>query len=552
MTTTDAPLLQVRDLHVSYRRHGAEVPAVRGVGLALGRGERLAVIGESGSGKSTLTQALLGILPPSASVHAEAVTLDGVTVQDGERGLPEKEWLPLRRGRIAYVPQDPNIALNPVARIGRQLAEAIRLCEPEVERAARPRRAVQLLEEVGIEDAARVHDAYPHQLSGGQRQRVLLAVALAGDPVLLVADEPTSGLDVEVQKRVLDLLDEIVERTGVGVVLVTHDLAVAAGRSDHLVVLADGRIVEQGPTAQVVAAPRHATTRLLLDAVPRLRVHERDAAPEPAGAGGAGGAGATVRLEGLTRTYQVRDRRGRRAVHAVQGVDLEIPAGTTYGLVGQSGSGKSTIGRLLAGIDRPDAGDVLIGGRALTRGPREERRAAARAVQYVFQNPYGSLDSRHTIRRILAEPLEGAGLPHRGAEAEARLREAVEAVALPAATLDRRPGELSGGQRQRIAIARGIITRPALLVLDEPVSALDVSVQAQVIEVIGRVQQEVGMTCLFISHDLAVISEISHRVGVLRHGELVEEGTPVQLLTAPAHEYTRRLVEAAPVLAPAA
>ncbi|MGP9538333.1 dipeptide ABC transporter ATP-binding protein [Brachybacterium sp. AOP43-C2-M15] len=554
---TAAPLLTVDGLHVDYRRPAwrggeADVPAVQGVSFTVGRGERLAIIGESGSGKSTITQALLGVLPQAARVRARRIDIDGVRVQEGVTGLDERAWTPLRRGRIAYVPQDPNIALNPVARIGRQLAEALRLAEPHLERLDRERRALELLERVGLEDARRIHDAHPHQLSGGQRQRVLIAIALVGDPRLIIADEPTSGLDVEVQKRVLDLLDEIVVRTGVSVVLVTHDLAVAAGRSDRILVLSEGRILEQGPTGPLLAAPRAEYTRRLLAAVPRPR---RDPLPEPAPGATDGVGGPHVRAEGLEKTYRVRDRRrGRLVVPATRGVSFEIGRGLTYGLVGQSGSGKSTLARLLAGIDRPDGGDVLIGDRSLTRGPRAERRAVGRTVQYVFQNPYGSLDPRHSIRRILAEPLEGAGLPVRGAPAEARIREALDAVGLPAATASRRPPELSGGQRQRIAIARGLITRPELLVLDEPVSALDVSVQAQVLALLAELQREYRTSYLFISHDLAVISQIAHRVGVLHRGELVEEGTPAQLLTRPAAEYTRRLVAAVPALdlAPAA
>jgi peptide/nickel transport system ATP-binding protein len=342
-----------------------------------------------------------------------------------------------------------------------------------------------------------------------------------------------------VQKRVLDLLDEIVEATQVAIVLVTHDLAVAAHRSDRVLVLGGGRILEQGPTARVVLDPRAAYTRRLLEAVPRpgrLRQREEsdDAAPH-------------VQVHGLTRTYRLRDRRrGRIDVHAARDVDFTIGRGRTYGLVGRSGSGKSTIARMLAGIDRPGSGEVLIGEHSLTDGTRGGRRAAARAVQYVFQNPYGSLDPRQDVRRILAEPLEGIGIPARSEESLRRVREALDAVALPADHLGRRPTELSGGQRQRVAIARGIISRPELLVLDEPVSALDVSVQAQVIELLVELQRELGTTYLFISHDLAVISQIADTVGVLHHGALLEEGPPAALLENPREECTRRLVESVP------
>ena len=538
------PVLEVDALRVDYLpapgRLGAEpVHAVQDVGFTLHPAERLAIIGESGSGKSTLVQTLLGVLPPNARVHARRVVVDGVVTQEGAEGIDENAWNRLRRGRIAYIPQDPNIALNPVMRIGRQIAEGIRYAEPQVERVDREKRAIELLEQVGIEDAQRVHDAHPHQLSGGQRQRVLIAIALIGSPRVIVADEPTSGLDVEVQKRVLDLLDEIVDTTQVAIVLVTHDLAVAAHRSDRVLVLGGGRILEQGSTSRVVLDPRAAYTRRLLDAVPRPgRLRRREARDE---------APPHVRVEGLTRTYRLRDRgRGRLEVHAARDVGFTIGRGRTYGLVGRSGSGKSTIARVLAGIDRSGSGQVLIGERSLVGGTRAERRAAARAVQYVFQNPYGSLDPRQDVRRILAEPLEGLGIPARSEESQRRVREALDAVALPAGHLERRPTELSGGQRQRVAIARGIVARPELLVLDEPVSALDVSVQAQVIELLVQLQRELGTTYLFISHDLAVISQIADTVGVLHHGVLVEEGAPGALLENPREESTRRLVDAVP------
>ncbi|WP_122939341.1 ABC transporter ATP-binding protein [Brachybacterium sp. EE-P12] len=538
------PVLEVDALRVDYLpapgRLGAEpVHAVQDVGFTLHPAERLAIIGESGSGKSTLVQTLLGVLPPNARVHARRVVVDGVVTQEGAEGIDENAWNRLRRGRIAYIPQDPNIALNPVMRIGRQIAEGIRYAEPQVERVDREKRAIELLEQVGIEDAQRVHDAHPHQLSGGQRQRVLIAIALIGSPRVIVADEPTSGLDVEVQKRVLDLLDEIVDTSQVAIVLVTHDLAVAAHRSDRVLVLGGGRILEQGSTSRVVLDPRAAYTRRLLDAVPRPgRLRRREARDE---------APPHVRVEGLTRTYRLRDRgRGRLEVHAARDVGFTIGRGRTYGLVGRSGSGKSTIARVLAGIDRSGSGQVLIGERSLVGGTRAERRAAARAVQYVFQNPYGSLDPRQDVRRILAEPLEGLGIPARSEESQRRVREALDAVALPAGHLERRPTELSGGQRQRVAIARGIVARPELLVLDEPVSALDVSVQAQVIELLVQLQRELGTTYLFISHDLAVISQIADTVGVLHHGVLVEEGAPGALLENPREESTRRLVDAVP------
>ncbi|MFD0996084.1 peptide/nickel transport system ATP-binding protein [Pseudoclavibacter chungangensis] len=544
------PILSVQGLSVTYLKGGTQIHAVDDVSFELGRGERLAIIGESGSGKSTITQALLGVLPNNAVLRADGGELDGVGIFGD---LTERQWNELRRGRIAYVPQDPNVALDPVVRIGAQIEEAIRWNEPHVETLARAARAAELLDAVGIDDVDRVARAYPHQVSGGQRQRVLIAIALVGDPEVIVADEPTSGLDVAVQKRVLDLLDEIVERSRVAIVLITHDLAVAAGRSDRILVLEGGRIVEQGPSDEIVTAPEAAYTRRLLDSVPVLRTEKLAPTPGlPAATVARDDGSPLVVVDDLHKTYVTRDgRRGKTVTHATRGVSLTIDRGTTYGLVGESGSGKSTIARIVAGIDRPDAGAVTISGGSLTAGRRSERRTVARRVQYVFQNPYGSLDPRQTIREIIAEPIEGRGEPVRGATADARIREVVDAVGLPADTVGRRPTELSGGQRQRVAIARGIVTRPELLVLDEPVSALDVSVQAQILQLLIDLQHEFGTSYLFISHDLAVVSELSDRIGVLHAGELVDEGSAADVLGNPTSEYTRTLLDSIPDPLPA-
>ncbi len=544
---TTERLLTVEGLSVHYIKGGEKIPAVNEVSFTLDRGERLAIIGESGSGKSTITQALLGVLPTNAHLEAAAGDLGGTRIFSG---LSEKEWSTLRRGRIAYVPQDPNISLNPVVKVGKQLIEAIGLNEPQVEKAGREPRAKALLGIVGIEDVERVFHAFPHQVSGGQRQRILIAIALVGDPELIVADEPTSGLDVAVQQVILDLFDEIALTTRAAIILITHDLAVAANRADRVVVLERGRIVEQGTASQVTSSPSTAYSKALIAAVPSLsRAKLEPSAPTAqSGASTRLPLRGDVRVEGVEKTYITRDsRRGRTLTHAARGVTFEIAPGTTYGLVGQSGSGKSTIARIVAGIDKPDKGDVLLDGRHLAKGSRTERRTVSGAIQYVFQNPYSSLDPKQTIRQIIAEPLEGRQ-SIRGKEAESRIAEVLDAVGLPAATIGRRPTELSGGQRQRVAIARGIVTRPELLVLDEPVSALDVSVQAQVLQLLIDLQHEFGTSYLFISHDLAVISEVSDRVGVLHQGILLEEGTAAEIFDTPKHDYTRNLLAAIPTL----
>ncbi|GAA1966207.1 dipeptide ABC transporter ATP-binding protein [Agromyces allii] len=542
---TTPPLLQVADLSVRYSTDGDDVLALDRVSLSLERGERLAVIGESGSGKSTLTHVLLGILSRNAHVTAARGELDGV---DLFGGLTETQWTELRRSRVAYIPQDPNIALNPVLQIGRQLDEALRLSPRKVEKLRRRDEAIALLERVGIADAERVYASYPHQVSGGQRQRVLIAIALVGRPRLIVADEPTSGLDVTVQKTVLDALDELVAETGVSLILVTHDLAVARQRTDRVLVLERGRVVESGATAAVTDDPRHAYTRRLLDAVPSL--HEGKLAPTPGlSQVDPGHREGGLVAQGLVKTYVTRDpRRGKILTPAVGGVDLAIEPGTTYGLVGESGSGKSTIARIVAGIDRADEGSVHFRGQDVARARGADLRTLRTRIQYVFQNPYTSLNPRFRIFDVVAEPLRGFKVAS-GAELDRRVRDALDVVGLEPSIATRTPTELSGGQRQRVAIARSIVLRPELIVLDEPVSALDVSVQAQIMQLLIDLQHEFGAAYLFISHDLAVIRELSDRVGVLRRGELLEEGPVGEVFAQPKHEYTRRLIDSIPQFA---
>ena len=545
-TPHDGPLLRVADLTVRYKTDRGDVVALEEVSFDLGQGERLAVIGESGSGKSTLTHVLLGILAANAHAEAAAGELAGV---DLFAGLTEKQWNALRRTRVAYVPQDPNIALNPVRTIGQQLTEAIRLARgTKVEKLRLREDAVGLLERVGIDEPDRVFSSYPHQVSGGQRQRVLIAIALVGEPLLIIADEPTSGLDVTVQKTVLDALDDLVSSTGVSLVIVTHDLAVARQRSDRVLVLEGGRIVEQGGTREVTDAPRHAYTRRLLEAIPSLHHGKLPPTPGLAQLQGVHDDGGLVATD-LAKTYVTRDaRRGKIVNEAVRGVSFTIDPGTTYGLVGESGSGKSTIARIVAGIDAADRGSVLFRGEDIAGAKGAARRALYTRIQYVFQNPYTSLDPRLTVFDVVAEPLRGFKVAS-GEELSRRVHEATDAVGLQEAFLTRRPTELSGGQRQRVAIARAIVLRPELIVLDEPVSALDVSVQAQITQLLVDLQHEFGVAYLFISHDLAVIRELSDRVGVLRRGELVEEGAVEDVFSRAEHDYTRRLLEAIPQFA---
>ncbi|MDX6740671.1 ABC transporter ATP-binding protein [Actinocorallia sp. A-T 12471] len=524
------PLLRIDDLTVRYRRAAAD--AVHGVGLTVGRGETVALVGESGSGKSTTAHAVLGLLPPDARVTGGRISFDGHDIT-GERRLGA-----LRGRRIGFVPQDPATSLNPVHRIGAQVAEALTahgLLGKRPSRAAARDAAVELLARAGVPDPGRRAAQYPHELSGGLRQRVLIAIAIAAGPDLLIADEPTSALDVIVQRRILDHLADLGARTGTGLLLVTHDLGVAVERADRIVVMAGGRVVEEGPARRIVAAPRHPRTRELVAAAPgldgpRARVARRESAEEHA------------RLDGLTKDFRLH--RGG-TLRAVDGVDLTLARGETVALVGESGSGKSTVARMLLRLTEPTAGRVFFEGRDVTALRGGELRTLRRDIQVVYQNPYASLNPRMTVARIIADPLVSFGIGDR-ATRRARVGELAELVALPAELLRRRPAELSGGQRQRVAIARALAPGPGLLVCDEPVSALDATVQAQILDLLADLKARLGLTCLFISHDLAVVRRVADRIGVMRHGRLVELGDADAVLSRPAHPYTAELLAAVP------
>jgi peptide/nickel transport system ATP-binding protein len=516
----DGFVLDVRGLSVAYGRS----VAVRGVDLVVGRGEVVAVVGESGSGKSTLAQALLGLLPPSGRITAGRVLLGGRDTV----GLSERELRRLRGPVAALVPQDPAASLDPVVRVGDQVAEALAVHGLAGRRQAR-RRAVRLLAEAGLSEAERLARAYPHELSGGQRQRVLIAAALACRPRLLIADEPTSALDTTVQRRVLDRLGRLVSEHRTAVLFITHDLAIAADRADRIAVMSAGRVVECGPVGQILGRPQHPRTQQLLDAARRAVT-----APPPRPAK----AGVLLAVDGLVREHRLR-RTG--PLRAVDKVSFTVERGGAFGLVGESGSGKSTTARLVTGLDRPTAGSVRFAGQEVGGRPR-------RQVQLVQQSPYASLDPRWTVRRIVDEPLRAHGPADRAAR-RTRVGELLDLVALDRGLLERRPGELSGGQRQRVAIARALAPDPELLVCDEPVSALDLSVQAQILDLLARLRAELGLALLLVSHDLGVVREMCEQVGVMRDGRLVEQGPADRVLTAPRHPYTRELLSAAPVLA---
>jgi peptide/nickel transport system ATP-binding protein len=531
-----ASLLRLDGLHVHYRAGSRTVRAVRGVDLEIGRGETVAVVGESGSGKSTTAHALLGLLPPSARVTAGTATLCG----DELLAASPRQRRQLLGRRVGFVPQDPMVALNPVVRIGDQVAEVLRV-HGLADRAEAAERSVEALARAGLDRPAARARQYPHELSGGMRQRALIAIAMVAEPSLLVADEPTSALDVTVQRTILDRIAELSAGSGTGVLLITHDLGVAAQRADRIVVMKEGVVVEVASAAQLVEAPQHPYTRELLAAAPGLTSRVL-AAPRPAGAAGTG---PLLELHQVRKDFSLPRGETSRMLRAVAGVDLEVGAAETLGLVGESGSGKSTTARLAARLVEPTGGSVVFDGEEISGVRGERLRRLRQRFQLIYQNPYASLDPRRTVGESVAEPLRAFAVGSR-AERRARVDELLDRVALPAGVRDRRPTELSGGQRQRVAIARALALRPALVICDEPVSALDVSVQARILELLVGLQRDLGLSYLFISHDLAVVRQIAHRVAVMRAGEVVETGTTEAVFTDPRTDYTRELLAAIP------
>uniref|UniRef100_UPI003BAD0289 dipeptide ABC transporter ATP-binding protein n=1 Tax=Streptomyces sp. NBC_01592 TaxID=2975889 RepID=UPI003BAD0289 len=554
---TGTPLLAVRGLRIGYRTSDGTHIAVDGLDLTAAAGQVTAVVGESGSGKSSTAHALIGLLPAGGSVLGGSVRLQGEELT----GLGERAWREVRGRRVGLIPQDPGLSLDPVKPVGGQVAEVLRVHGLATRRDATAR-AVDLLVEAGLPDPAQRARQYPHELSGGMRQRVLIAIATAARPRLLVADEPTSALDVTVQRQILDYLQGVVTTTGTAMLLVTHDLAVVADRAQHVVVMSQARVVEAGPAEQVLTDPQHPYTRRLLADAPtitaraprRIRADTTDTTQPPdaprdstAPEATAATAGPLLRVTGLTRAFPVRGAAlsRRRSRTAVDGVGFELDRGETLGLVGESGSGKSTTARLILGLERADSGAVLLDGADVTTVRGAARRALHRRIQLVYQNPYASLNPRFTVEELLTEPLRNH---HIGAKEQwgATVRRLLADVALPAGTGRRKAAELSGGQRQRVAIARALVLGPELLVCDEPVSALDVTVQARILELLIDLQERHGLSYLFISHDLAVVAQVSDRIAVMRDGRIVESGPADELLRSPSHPYTKELLAAVP------
>jgi len=526
-----ATVLSVRGLRVSYRSAGRLHEAVRGVDFDIAAGEVVAIVGESGSGKSTTAHAVLSLLAGNAEVDAERIQLGSTDLA----ALGDREWREVRGRRIGLIPQDPSVSLNPLQRVGRQVGEVLRVHALAGRRDA-AEKAVVLLGQAGIADAATRARQFPHQFSGGMKQRALIAAALAARPQLVIADEPTSALDVTVQRQILDHIDALAAENGTAVLLITHDLGIASDRADRILVMHRGRIVEQGAPEQILGSPRHEYTRRLIAAAPGLTTNVREA---PAVAEDAP---PLVEARSLSKEFALP---GRKRLAAVDDVSFSIARGETFALVGESGSGKSTTARLVLRLERPSGGSVHFDGDDITALRGEQLRRARRRFQVVYQSPYSSLDPRFSIGDVIDEPLRAYAVGSAASRA-ARVRELLDQVALPASYAQRRPSELSGGQRQRVAIARALALRPELVVLDEAVSALDVSVQAQILELLAEVQRENDVGYLFISHDLAVVRQISDRVGVMQKGRLVEVGPTARILENPQTEYTRELVAAIP------
>jgi peptide/nickel transport system ATP-binding protein len=528
---TTTPLLSVEGLSVAYGR----TPVVHEVSFAIPRGGSLALIGESGSGKSTIARSVLRLLPRGAGKARGRVAFEGEELL----GLSEARFRPFRGRRIGFVPQDPSHALNPVRTVGAQALEAAALTDAVDRRAA----VLDVFARVGLPDPARVYDSYPHQLSGGMLQRVLIGLAVLPRPDLLVADEPTSALDVTIQKRILDLLDELRAELGIGLLLITHDLAIAAERTDEIVVLKEGRVQEAGATRAVFAAPASAYTRQLQADAPALNPdrYRRDADERGVDAWVTDTTASRIDVREISKSFVV-DGTARAAV---SGVSFRVPPGTTHALVGESGSGKTTTVRLLLGLETPDAGEILIDGAEVAGRTPAELRGIRRHLQLVYQNPFTSLDPTWSVGRIVREPLDQYRVGTR-ADRSAKVTEALDAVGLPPHLARRRPDALSGGQRQRVAIARALVLEPDVIVLDEPTSALDVTVQAGVFDVLRRLQRERGLTYLFVSHDLALVRQIADTVSVLQDGRVVEAGRVADVLSHPREPYTRALVDAIP------
>ncbi len=534
MSPNDQIAVEIQNLDITFSTDGGDVHAVRDVSLDVRPGEVLAIVGESGSGKTVTARSILGLLPETATARG-AVILAGTEVV----GLSGEKLREVRGTKAAMIFQEPSTALNPVFTVGWQLAEGLR-AHGEYTKAEAKAKAIEMLGRVGIPEPERRVNDYPHQFSGGQKQRVVIAMALALNPAVILADEPTTALDVTVQAEILELLRRLRDETGTAILLITHNMGVVADLADRVAVMLNGEMVETGPVRAIFAAPRHEYTRTLLAAVPRVQLVDR---PLPASADAA--ATPVVEAKGLVIEYP--GRLGSPTFRAVHEIDFAIRPGEVLGLVGESGSGKTTIGRAIAGLTPVAGGSLRVLGTEMNGVREREFRKRRKDLGFVFQDPATSFNPLLTIAECVAEPLIVHGDARDATTARDKVDELLEAVQLPKAFGDRYPHELSGGQRQRASLARALALDPKLLIADEPTSALDVSVQARVLELFGELQERFGFATLFITHDLAVVDLLAHRVVVLHRGRIAEEGPTARVLGDPHDAYTRKLIASLPV-----
>ncbi|MGI6246232.1 MAG: dipeptide ABC transporter ATP-binding protein [Pseudochelatococcus sp.] len=536
--SSDTPILHYRNASVTLPKNGGDLRLVRGVDLDVFPNEIVALVGESGSGKTLTALSTLGLLPRNAVFSADAATVRG---KDLTR-LTHAQWRDLRGSDVGIVFQEPLSSLNPVLTIGDQIGEVL-YYKQRLPRAERLARSIGLLATMGIASPEQVVNAYPHQLSGGMRQRVMLAIAMAGEPKLLIADEPTTALDNAIRNQVLELIVETAARSHVGVLFITHDLSVVAQIADRVVVMKDGGVVEGAPITRIFDAPDDAYTRKLVSLAPRIPAVVRHGTPRAAEPPPAPGAAPLLEVQRVTKRYAPRGGASPHGatVAALNDVSVPVWPGKTLGLVGESGSGKSSLARVITGLTKPDSGRILFEGRDIASPEGRAAMRAGRDIQMVFQDPFSSLNPRMRIAEIVTEPMRAFGLLTRQS-AEDAAAELIEAVGLPARMIRRYPHELSGGQRQRVGIARALGVKPRLLVCDEPVSALDVSIQAEILALFRSLQPLFGVTYLFIAHGLDTIYSISHHVAVMQRGSIVEYGERDAVFGNPRHPYTRQLL----------
>ena len=558
---TEAPLLEIRDLHAGFRSdRKTVVPAVVGANLTVYSGQTVAIVGESGSGKSTVAHAIIDLLPGRGVVTGGQILFEGHEITQADKDV----ILALRGSSIGLVPQDPMSNLNPLWKVGSQIKEAL-VANGVAKGKEADARVVELLEEAGLPDAERRALQYPHEFSGGMRQRALIAMGLAARPKLLIADEPTSALDVTVQKQILDHLDKLTDHLGVAVLFITHDLGLAAERADHLVVMYKGAVVESGPALDVLKSPQHPYTERLVASAPSLasrrltsaRAEVREQAIQTATEVAAeleaeeDHVGEAVRdvivAEDLTKVFSLRGSRPGSSIDftAVDEVSFTLRRGTTTAVVGESGSGKSTLARMVLNLLEPTSGRVLFDGVDVRTLKGKKLLNLRRQMQPVFQNPYASLDPLYSIYQSIEEPLRTHEIGTKK-ERVAKVRDLLDKVSLPSSVMQRFPAELSGGQRQRVAIARALALDPEVVICDEAVSALDVLVQAQILTLLNDLQAELGLSYLFITHDLAVVRQIADDVLVMQDGKVVESASVTQVFDDPREDYTKKLLDAIP------